>query len=139
MSGKKSEQDRPIMEPPVPTESAEQQTLFTWAEYNRAKYPELRWMYHIPNEGKRSFQRGAQMRREGLKPGVPDVCLPVARGNYSALYIEMKRIRGGRLTAEQKEWADGLRRCGNLVMRCNGWEQAARVIEQYLTSWEDFR
>ena len=77
--------------------------------------------------------------KEGLKKGVPDICLPVARGNYSALYIEMKRIRGGTMTAEQKEWAEGLRRCGNLVMRCNGWEQAARVIEQYLTSWEDFR
>ena len=124
---------------PEATESVEQQRLMQWARMESGKWPELALLYHVPNEGKRSFQRGAQMRREGLKPGVPDVCLPVARGNYSALYIEMKRIRGGRMTAEQKEWADGLSRCGNLVMRCNGWEQAARVIEQYLTSWEDFQ
>lgn len=139
MSRKKDDLGRPLMEPPVPLESAEQEALFMWAEYNLTKYPELRWMYHIPNEGKRSFQRGAQMRREGLKRGVPDNCLPVARGNYSALYIEMKRIRGGRMTADQKEWAEGLQWCGNLVIRCDGWEEAARAIEQYLNCWEDFK
>ena len=129
---RKNEPDRPIGQIPVPTESAEQQALFAWAEYRKGKWPQLAWMYHIPNEGKRSYARGAQMRREGLKRGVPDVCLPVARGEYSALYIEMKRTRGGRLTEEQRKWAVGLMKMGNLVLRCDGWEQAARAIEAYL-------
>lgn len=76
--------------------------------------------------------RGAQMRMEGMKKGVPDVCLPVARGGYGALFIEMKRTRGGRLTQEQAQWAEGLRAMGNRVERCNGWEEAVRVIEDYL-------
>lgn len=124
--------DRPFGRPPVPTESEEQKALFLWAAYNSGRHPELKWMYHVPNEGKRSVQRGAQMRAEGLKKGVPDVCLPVQRHGHGALYIEMKRVRGGRLTDEQKEWAEGLTRCGNLVRRCNGWEQAVEAIEDYL-------
>lgn len=124
--------DRPFGKPPTPTESEEQKALFVWAAYNTGRHPELKWMYHVPNEGKRSVQRGAQMRAEGLKKGVPDVCLPVPRRGYGALYIEMKRVRGGRLTEEQKEWAQGLTGCGNLVKRCDGWEQAAETIEDYL-------
>lgn len=124
--------DAPLGNVPVATESAEQQALFRWAAYSQARYPELRWMFHIPNEGKRSMIRGAQMRMEGMKKGVPDVCLPVARGGYGALFIEMKRTRGGRLTQEQAQWAEGLREMGNRVERCNGWEEAVRVIEDYL-------
>lgn len=125
--------DRPIGKLPVPTESAEQQALFVWAAYNTGKHPELEWMYHITNEGKRSAQFGAQLRREGLKRGVPDICLPVPRGGYGALYIELKRIRDGVMTGEQKRWKDGLNKCGNLAVRCNGWQEAAQVIEAYLS------
>jgi hypothetical protein len=35
----------------APTEAQEQEALFRWAAYNRAKYPALALMYHIPNEG----------------------------------------------------------------------------------------
>ena len=78
----------------VHEEDAEQQALFEWAAYQKCKYPELECMYHIPNEGKRSPQTGAKLKRMGLSPGVPDICLPVARGGYSALYIELKRTKG---------------------------------------------
>ena len=124
--------DAPLGRIPAATESVEQQALFRWAAYSQARYPELRWMFHIPNEGKRSMIRGAQMRQEGMKKGVPDVCLPVARGGYGALFIEMKRTRGGQMTPEQVQWAEGLRAMGNRVERCNGWEEAVKVIEDYL-------
>lgn len=124
--------DKPLYPIPAATESAEQQALFEWAEYNKGKWPELEWMYHIPNEGKRSKARGAQMKREGLKKGVPDICLPVARGGYHALYIEMKRVRDGRLTEDQKKWMSGLTRLGNRAVRCNGWEKASEEIIAYL-------
>ena len=89
-------------------------------------------MYHIPNEGKRSVVRGAQMKREGLKKGVPDICLPVARGRYHGLYIEMKRRRDGRLTKEQEKWIERLNRYGNKAVVCRGWEEAAQAIGDYM-------
>ena len=36
---------------PVPSESAEQQRLFQWARMAQGRYPELRWLYHVPTEG----------------------------------------------------------------------------------------
>ena len=36
---------------------------------------------------------GGRLRAEGLKSGVPDLCLPSAHGEYHGLYIEMKRTK----------------------------------------------
>ena len=85
-----------------PIEAQEQKALFTWAELSLGKYPDLKWMYHIPNEGKRSKSNGAELVRQGLKKGVPDICLPVPRGKYHGLYIEMKRI-GETLREDKKK------------------------------------
>ena len=52
---------------PVPSESAEQQRLFQWARMAQGRYPELRWLYHVPNEGKRTRTTGARLAAEGLK------------------------------------------------------------------------
>ncbi|HIT69647.1 MAG TPA: VRR-NUC domain-containing protein [Candidatus Aphodomonas merdavium] len=115
----------------VPSESVEQRALMQWAAMQRGKRPELALLYHIPNEGKRSAAQGARMRAEGLRAGVPDLCLPVARGKCHGLYIEMKRI-GGKATPEQLGWLDALRAQGYAVAICQGWESAANVIESYL-------
>lgn len=73
-----------------------------------------------------------KLRAEGLKPGVPDVCLPVARGAFHGLYIEMKRRKGGVLSVEQAQWLAGLDAEGYCAMRCNGWDAARGVITAYL-------
>ena len=117
---------------PVPYESAEQQALFAWAAMYAAKYPALNRMYHIPNEGKRSYATGRRMRAEGLKKGVPDICLPCARGGYHGLYIELKRRKGGSLSEDQKEWLGALRDEGYMAVMCKGWEEASEMILRYL-------
>lgn len=116
----------------IPTESDEQKALMRWAAYNRGRYPELALLYHIPNEGQRDPRVGARMRAEGLRKGVPDLCLPVARGGSHGLYIELKRTKGGRVSPEQAEWIDGLLRQGYAACVCRGWEEASREIERYL-------
>lgn len=116
----------------LPTESQEQRALFCWAAYQQPRHPELRLMYHVPNEGKRTGATGARMRAEGLRPGVPDICLPVARGGYHALYIELKRLRGGRLSEDQRAWLSALSTAGNKAVVCRGWEAARKEIERYL-------
>lgn len=95
-------------------------------------YPELELMYHIPNGGYRSKAEAARFRREGVKPGVPDICLPVPRGEYHGLYIELKRRDGGKVSKFQTEWIAKLNENGYLAVVCNGWEKAAETITQYL-------
>lgn len=115
-----------------PSESVEQQRLFQWARMMSGAHPELKMLYHIPNEGKRSHAAGARMVAEGLKKGVPDICLPVARGGAHGLYIELKRERSGKPTPEQVEWMDALMHQGYAVSLCHGWERASGVIMEYL-------
>lgn len=117
---------------PVPTESIEQQHLFAWAAFMEGRYPEIALMYHIPNEGKRSKATGGRLRAEGLKKGVPDICLPVPREQYHGLYIEMKRTKHSTITDDQKWWLAALRSQGYLTMQCKGMEQAKNAIELYL-------
>lgn len=121
----------------IPTESDEQKALMRWAAYNRGRYPELALLYHIPNEGQRDPRVGARMMAEGLRKGVPDLCLPVARGGSHGLYIELKRTKGGRVSPEQAAWIDSLLRQGYAACVCRGWEAASREIERYLQGGTD--
>lgn len=121
-----------VLELPEPTESTEQQRLFQWARLASGKWPELELLYHIPNEGKRSRAAGARMKAEGLKKGVPDLCLPVSRGECHGLYIELKREKSGRATPEQTAWMEALLAQGYAVSLCHGWEAAAQVLKTYL-------
>lgn len=117
---------------PIPTESNEQQTLFDWAKRHEGKWPELALLYHIPNEGKRNLKTGARMKAEGLRSGVPDICLPVARGGYHGLYIELKRRRNSRVTQDQLKWVDRLAQEGYVAAVCRGCDEAISLIEGYM-------
>ena len=116
-----------------PKEGVEQATLMNWAAMREGKYPELRLLFHIPNEGKRSQSTGGRMVKEGLKKGVPDMMLPVARGDYHGLFIEMKRQKGSRVSDEQKKWLAELVGQGYATAICYGWEAASECLVHYLS------
>lgn len=115
-----------------PLEAEEQRALFEWAAIMERRYPELRFMYHVPNGGKRNAKEAALMKAEGVKAGVPDIVLPTARGQYHGLYIELKRQKSGRLSQEQKEYLNHLQAQGYYAVMCRGWRQAANMIVNYL-------
>lgn len=127
---KSSPQKKPTL--PIPTESEEQQAVMEWTEAASGRWPELRLIYHIPNESLRSMATGGRLRAEGLKSGVPDLCLPVARAGYHGLYIEMKRTKGGRTSPEQKEWLAALEAEGYQTALCRGADAAIEIITDYL-------
>lgn len=116
---------------PTPSESDEQINLFTWAQYSIGAHPELDLMYHIPNGGKRDLSTAKKLKAEGVKSGVPDVCLPIARGGFHSLYIEMKAGRN-KATESQSKWIEALNANGNLAVVCYGWVDASNVIRKYL-------
>ena len=117
---------------PIPTEAEEQIALFEWARLQTGRFPELALLYHVPNGGSRNKIEAARLRAQGVKSGVPDLCLPVARGASHGLYIELKRQRGGRISEEQVRWINGLLKQGYAAAICKGWQEAASVITDYL-------
>lgn len=113
------------------SEAREQATVIEWAEWNTHKYPELKLLHHIPNGGRRDAKTGAMLKRMGVKAGVPDLCLPVPKGQYHALYIELK-TKTGKTRESQNEWIEELQKYGNMVVVCHGAEEAIAKIESYL-------
>lgn len=116
----------------IPTEHQEQAALFEWAQRMEHSNAALRLLHAIPNGGKRSPATASLLKAEGVKPGVPDICLPVARGGFHGLYIELKRRIGGRVSVEQRKWLVALEKEGYCCRVCHGWDEARMMIEQYL-------
>lgn len=115
------------------TEDQHQAAVIKWSQQAsiRQKYPELKLIYHIPNERKCTPQQGARLKRMGVKSGVPDLDLPVPRGGYHGLRIEMK-AEHGKTSANQEWWMDALHAQGYCCKVCYGWKDAVDVIERYL-------
>ena len=113
------------------TEHGEQSALVEACAWLENQRPELALLFAIPNGGERHPAVAARLKAEGVKPGVPDLFLPVARGGHHGLWIEMKAGRN-RSTANQLAWAERLRGQGYRVEVCYGAEAALAVLVEYL-------
>ena len=118
----------------VPTESEEQQTLIRFCQLHVTRYPDLAWIYAVPNGGHRSKRTAGRMKAEGVRAGYPDLALDVARGGFHGLRIELKRRRksASRVQSRQTEWHERLKSQGYAVHVCHGWEAARDVLLAYL-------
>ena len=119
--------------PSGPTEYEEQAYLFRLAQLHARQYPELRWLNGSLSGVRLSIGNAVKCKKAGcLVPGIPDISLPVKRGLYSGLFIELKRIRGGRIESEQHEWRAHLINQGYAHHFCKGADAAWKVILEYL-------
>ena len=118
----------------TPTEAQEQTAVFNWAAVMVRRWPELRLLHHIPNGGSRNAREAHNLRMQGVKAGIPDIFLPVARGGWHGLYIEMKRRKGGRLSDEQAAMLEALREQGYCAWVCKGANDAIELITEYLSN-----
>jgi len=89
------------------------------------------YLLAIPNGGKRSSQReGARLKAEGVKPGVSDLLLPLRRGGFGGLWLELK-APGEKPRKLQREWMDRMERAGYFATWRDDWRDAADVIRAY--------
>jgi len=114
------------------TENQEQALLFEWSALMEHKHPELKLLFAIPNGGYRPPKTAAILKATGVKSGVPDICLPVPRGEHHSLYIELKRRKGGSLSVNQRKWLKALNEQGHKAVVCKGADEAMRTIVRYL-------
>lgn len=120
-----------IQAAPRRTEHVEAATLVKAVRLLEAKHPELRLLFAVPNGGDRHPAVAAKLKSEGVKAGVPDYVLPVARGPFHGLAIELKTATGS-ASREQKQWIADLRDQGYRAEVCRGWEQAFNLIKEYV-------
>ncbi|MDQ1610320.1 MAG: hypothetical protein QOG00_251 [Pyrinomonadaceae bacterium] len=113
------------------SEHHHQRALFEWADIAVGQHPELALLYAVPNGGYRTKSEAGRLRAEGVKAGVPDVCLPVARKGYHGAYWELKYGKG-KPSAEQLRWHALLRQQGYYVNVCWDWVVVKQEILDYM-------
>lgn len=113
------------------SEHSEQAALIEMCFVHEVQYPELRLLFAVPNGGARDAITGARLKREGVKAGVPDLCLPIARGAHNVLFLEMK-IGKNKPSPVQEHWIDALTDAGARVVVCYSADEAFSELIDYL-------
>ena len=107
----------------VATEHEEQRIFVQWF---RRKYSPVR-IFAIPNGGFRSRATAGRLKAEGVMRGIPDLFVPEWN-----LWIEMKRVKGGRLSPDQVNWKQYLEEIGNTVFVAYGAENAMELVDDFV-------
>ena len=107
------------------SEHDEQCAVVEWLEWNHIRF------YAIPNGGSRNKIEAARLKAEGVRAGVPDLCIPVPSGEKHGLYIEMKAGKN-KPTEKQIEWLGYLSGVGYSTAVCYSAAAAIKVIREYL-------
>lgn len=117
------------------SEDGEQAALFCWAaqQVRDNIIPELDLMFAIPNGGARNIRTAVTLKATGVKAGVSDIFLPVARHGVHGLFIELKKVKGGKVSEEQQSFGESMHQQGYGFCVCHGWLQARDTILQYFT------
>lgn len=117
---------------PVDREGLEQAALM--AEL-RVRMPEVAdLIYHVPNGGHRVKAVAAKLKAQGVKAGIPDLVLPMARGGYFGLYLELKATppHDAAISDSQHERIRKLGDQGYLAVVCRGHFDAMEQLRAYL-------
>lgn len=111
-------------------EDDEQETLFLMLDHLLPQYPILRFIYHVPNQGNASIQRGAKLRRMGVRSGVWDIGFDQRGHGGASLRIEMKVGTNG-LSDTQMDWGHFYSISGFRMAVCYSAQDALDVIREY--------
>ena len=114
------------------SEDTEQILVMQWAALNERRYPELKWLYHVPNGGSRNRAEAVKLKQMGVKAGVSDLQLPAGRGIYGGICLEMK-YEDGTIQKSQKEFLRDMAAAGKYACVCYGAEEAIKTLEEYLS------
>ena len=124
------------------TEHAIQAALMCWCSQHPDKDSRLllRWLHAIPNGGARGRAQASRLKAEGVKSGVADLMLPVARRGYHGFYIEMKTPKAFQkgelwgMSDTQAEFRDFVIEANYLHQIHASWWSAASALDWYLES-----
>lgn len=123
------------------SESGQQKALFLWAAQSVGKYPQLAYMFAVPNGFFATIAQKGKMKAEGLRNGVPDIFLPVwkigDRRVFHGCFIEMKiekyrNRKNGGCSEEQIDFINYAASAGYYCKVCYNWMEARDTLIAYL-------
>lgn len=109
----------------VPSENVEAAALVRWVEMEHGDTLKIA---HFANETPTLPSIAKRMQALGVRRGVPDYMV-VNKHTHKLVFVELKRTRGGKESADQKVWRAAL---GKRARVCKGWHAAAEFIKDKL-------
>ena len=109
------------------SEAEHQEKIFNWAKF----IPELKWMFAVPNGGYRRPLEALRFKKQGVKAGVSDIFLPLPRGGYHGLFIELK-VGKNKPTRNQLDFLADMEKEGYQCAICYGSDEAIKKINEYI-------
>lgn len=109
------------MRPLCPSEQFEQEQFVNWLQSQDYKFCAFAQSTYT-----RSWAVKARNTRMGVVPGWPDMCVVLKRG--ALMFLELKRIRGGTVSPEQKNWISTINACSTLCVVAKGFEAAREAV-----------
>ena len=85
---------------------------------------------HTANETyTKSWGTKMKNKRMGVTKGIPDFIIVTKK---ALVFIEMKRVKGGVISPEQKSWIESLKKVGQVAEITKGFDEAKIVIDKYI-------
>lgn len=88
-------------------------------------------VFAVPNGGSRHVREAANLKRQGVKPGVSDVIVLIPKKGFASLCMEFK-TKAGRQSEHQKEFQQQAEKCRNKYVIVRSAIQAIEELKQYL-------
>lgn len=123
---------KPVRAKSIDREGQEQAALMAELSIRMPEVADL--IFHVPNGGHRVKAVAAKLKAQGVKAGIPDLVLPMARGGFFGLYIEFKATppNDAAISSSQHERIRKLNAQGYLAVVCRGHFDTVEQIRAYL-------
>lgn len=138
--GKKARKPKKAIDMSELSEHAEQCLIFQWWNlWASSKGLDPRLLVAVPNaqkfmsKARNIYAAYASAKAEGLRDGYPDLILDLATDVFHGMRIELK-AKDGKISPEQREYADLLRRQDYNVITAFGADEAIRALTVYCES-----
>ena len=89
-------------------------------------------IFAVPNGGSRHIREAANLKRQGVKPGVSDVIVLIPKKGFASLCIEFK-TKVGKQSEYQKEFQKQAESCRNKYVVVRSASQAIEELRKYLS------
>lgn len=101
-------------------------------------FPKLpsKMLFAVPNGGSRNKVEAANMKRQGVKPGISDVILLIPNKDFFCLCLEFKTEKGQQ-SIEQQEFQQQIEKIGGKYIIVRSAIQAIEVMQEYLKHHKD--
>lgn len=94
-------------------------------------------IFAIPNGGDRDVRVAVKLQAEGVKAGIPDLFVPVARHGWHGLFMELK-AKGNKPKTHQEQWLQLLANQGYCCcVITDDLDEAMRILHWYIEGKEE--